>query len=367
MKNFSRFIVGGLCVCCCITEASAHSHLGCEPIVSDWAAEEVRQAAELGLIPGDWSYGERQDYREPIPRTYFRQLAMQFVAVQNHCDDAALNALVARYLAEKDERGEVIDPFVDGYLYDKYAYYLEVVKGRGNGIFDPWGSITREEAAAMLLRAYQVCDKTAVPTIGDEIFSDMDVVSDWAKDSVETMAAWGIMQGLETGDFAPDMTYTIEQCIITFLRLHQKFSEEKPSDFHPMFSYEQCIAIADANAESGAEIYRLEGPVATLSQTRPAQAAMGATYSFSLYYKDGGIKSVDLGLCSYTGIGRLNTGTEIGDFQFSQDGKTLSCTVELDQPIHTGIGTDSMALAHEAGIYHLSIDVETGSAQAVKQ
>lgn len=142
---------------------------------------------------------------------------------------------------------------------------------------------------------------------------------------------------------------------------------EKPSDFQPMFSYEQCIAIANANAESGAEIYRLEGPIATMSQTRPAQAAMRATYSFSLYYKDGGIKSVDLGLCSYTGIGRLSTGTEIRDFQFSQDGKTLSCTVELNQPIYTGIGTDSMALAHEAGIYHISIDVEIGSAQAVKQ
>ena len=163
MKKPFRYISAILCACLFITGASAHSHPGREPIVSDWAAEEIRQAAELGLIPEDWSYGERWDYQEPIPRTYFRQLAMQFVAVQNNCDDAALEALVACYLAEKDEKGEVIDPFVDGYLYDKYAYYLGVVKGRGNGIFDPWGSITRQEAAAMLLRAYQVCDKTALP------------------------------------------------------------------------------------------------------------------------------------------------------------------------------------------------------------
>ncbi len=129
----------------CGISASAHTHPGevsTQPIVSDWAKEEVSKAEKLGLIPRDVS-GWPQDYREPVSRDHFQRIAMEFVALQANCDYTSLLALTDEYRAEKDSDGFVLQPFTDGGPGTAEAYYLGVIKGRGDGSFAPDDPITR--------------------------------------------------------------------------------------------------------------------------------------------------------------------------------------------------------------------------------
>ncbi len=364
MKPFRILFFTTLILGFCITTTSAHFHSDTEqaqPIISDWAQSEVQQATELGLVP-KWDYPQPEDYNAPITRTQFRQIAMQFIAVENNCDESTLNELAGYYMGNKDENGNLIDPFTDGYLNDKYAYYLGVVNGRGNGIFDSDGYITREEAAAMLLRAYQVCDKTAETLTGTVRFPDLETVSTWARESVETIAAWDIMKGMETGNFAPNETYTVEQCILTFLRLHNKYTMEMGEEGTTLFNYDQCInmfagitaATLESNNTGRIETRRVEGPTATFVRM-DAGGVMMASSDFYFIYKNGGMKRVDLGLCSYPGSEQLGANVTVTNCKFSETGDVFTCMVILRDTVPPS----GNIVYHEAGTYSVAIDVNT--------
>lgn len=50
-------------------------------------------------------------------------------------------------------------------------------------------------------------------------FKDSAEVSPWARNDVATVAYWKVMNGVSEGVFAPEGTFSIEQCAATFLRL----------------------------------------------------------------------------------------------------------------------------------------------------
>lgn len=71
---------------------------------------------------------------------------------------------------------------------------LGIISGRGNDIFDPDGSITREEAAVILSNMMDVC---GIPDLNivNERFKDIDDVSDWAVLYVDKVGRNEIMSG----------------------------------------------------------------------------------------------------------------------------------------------------------------------------
>lgn len=50
-------------------------------------------------------------------------------------------------------------------------------------------------------------------------FNDNDTIAPWAVDAVGWVQETGIMQGDENGNFNPSEEHTVEQSIVTFVRL----------------------------------------------------------------------------------------------------------------------------------------------------
>ena len=77
-----------------------------------------------------------------------------------------------------------------------------VIGGYEDGTFRPDAYITREEASAMFVRAYNV------NAIGMLNFADNNDISEWAKTAVTALVGAGVINGYEDGTFLPQATIT---------------------------------------------------------------------------------------------------------------------------------------------------------------
>ncbi len=221
---------------------------------SSWAAEGVSEAIELGMVP------ERlqSDWQLDLTRGDFAQLLVQFLAAQYGYGNKPGSGFStedffedypsrrpaadgtpfskADYLTAEEnntpdffyswqglfsDRVNVFEDVEPGGLaaYINLAYLLGVVKGRDESHYDPDGPITRQEAAALLCRTYQVYG--ALEPKETEPFADADAVASWAAEDVAAMAGWDILHGDENRVFSPLAHYTREQGVLAFLRLYK--------------------------------------------------------------------------------------------------------------------------------------------------
>ncbi|MGS0763669.1 InlB B-repeat-containing protein [Syntrophomonas curvata] len=84
------------------------------------------------------------------------------------------------------------------------------ISGYPDGTFKPDSSITRAEFAAVLVKAFKLQPK------GGKTFND--TAGHWAKDSINTAAAHGIVSGYDAGAFGPDNLITREQVAVMIVR-----------------------------------------------------------------------------------------------------------------------------------------------------
>ena len=96
---------------------------------------------------------------------------------------------------------------------------LGVVNGVGDGKFDPNGTLTREQAATILVRLADAMGHP-LPQAGAS-FADNASIGSWARDAVGRVKAGGIMDGVGSNTFNPKAAYSREQSILTILRLYQ--------------------------------------------------------------------------------------------------------------------------------------------------
>ncbi|MDX8366885.1 bifunctional 2',3'-cyclic-nucleotide 2'-phosphodiesterase/3'-nucleotidase [Cytobacillus sp. IB215665] len=102
------------------------------------------------------------------------------------------------------------------------AFEAGIVTGKTSTIFDPSASITREQAAAMLIRAYNVkMDTTHTPST-ELSYSDASSIGDWAKDYVTSANELGMMTGYLDGSFGPSNTATRAQAAKVIYMLLQQ-------------------------------------------------------------------------------------------------------------------------------------------------
>ncbi|MGE7883774.1 N-acetylmuramoyl-L-alanine amidase [Bacillus sp. NPDC094077] len=82
----------------------------------------------------------------------------------------------------------------------------DIIKGRGTGVFDPEGKVTRAEMAAMLVRAYDLKSQVTGPV--PTKFADLE--NHWGKEEVNILVELKLSLG--TGDgWKPDNSITREQ------------------------------------------------------------------------------------------------------------------------------------------------------------
>lgn len=162
---------------------------------SSWAANEVNQAIDARLVPA----ALRTNYTQAITRAEFCALAV-----------ALYESATGNVITNRQTFSDTNDVNV------QMMAAIGVVNGVGNNMFNPNGSLTREQAATMLARLAEAIGKPLTKRAAT--FSDNGNISSWAIEAVGQIQAAGIMQGMGNNLFSPRATYTREQSIITVLR-----------------------------------------------------------------------------------------------------------------------------------------------------
>ncbi len=173
---------------------------------SDWALADVEKAEALEITDSNKIYR----FRMPISRQDFCELVYSYY--KKYADEVmVVNAG---------------NPFLDTENQDVIVLYaLGIIKGKSETEFAPNDLLTREEAATILLRLISVAHPEWAATELFYEFADIEEISDWAMNSIQTICNMGIMKGVGDNRFASKDTYTTEQAITTLTRVYTSFSK----------------------------------------------------------------------------------------------------------------------------------------------
>lgn len=175
--------------------------LGQTNSVSDWAKEAIDQAvSEQWLSYGDFN----GNYTQNITRERF-------------CDVAYAGLLKNGYEPAHSD----FSPFTDISSPTVSSLYRSgIISGKSETMFAPNDYITREEAATILYRMAKFMN-IDLPDVFDSVYFDDEAeISDWALMAVKVMRDMGVMNGTSDNIFSPDDVYTVEQAIVTMVRLY---------------------------------------------------------------------------------------------------------------------------------------------------
>ncbi|SNS77078.1 Iron Transport-associated domain-containing protein [Anaerovirgula multivorans] len=167
-------------------------------------------------------------------------------------------------LYDADVEGYDISLFEDVNPDEYYAKYIHwaadkgIVKGLGEGKFEPEYAITREQLAVMFVKyaAFAEIDlkevkvtKKSLQEVEDN-FVDEDEISPWARDSVKLMKQSGIMVGKSNNKFYPKASATRAE-VATIIAKILDVLEEKVEDMEVMteVNNEDDIETAEALKE----------------------------------------------------------------------------------------------------------------------
>ena len=106
------------------------------------------------------------------------------------------------------------------YRYVTALYLSEIVSGVGYRYFFPDASLSRQEAAVMMIRLYEKATSHYAPT-GGIVYTDKENISDWATDSIGKISALQIMNGNPDGTFAPSKSLTRAEAAALICRLSE--------------------------------------------------------------------------------------------------------------------------------------------------
>ena len=178
---------------------------------SQWSQDAVNYANECGIIPRGQYLG---DYTIAIERGEIAELII----------NAYENVIGKEYTPESS-------PFSDTYSDAAYAVYeLGIMNGKGEGIFDSYSYVTREEMAKIILSFKAAAENKKLNLSDDSYssFADFEDISGWAKPYVCKASNEGIINGYDDGRFAPKDTVSWEAAIALVTRAVDLKTKSKP-------------------------------------------------------------------------------------------------------------------------------------------
>ena len=168
---------------------------------SKWAADSIETARKINII---------SNFPGAITREEFCELVFNYI--KNFPGSAFSVGIIKHPFTDTDnEHIEVLNA-------------LGIVKGKSETEFAPNGSLTREEAAAILCRLINKIYPGWDATVQYFDFADSGQISDWAMNDIQVICNMGIMQGVGDNRFAPKGLYTTEQAVATLVRVYNKFA-----------------------------------------------------------------------------------------------------------------------------------------------
>lgn len=174
-----------------------------------------------------WYY---EDVSFVVDEGYFKGMSDTIFAPEENVTRAQFVTVLARYAGVEKKLDATKSSFTDvptGTWYTgavTWAAENKIVNGRGNGIFDPMGNITREEMCTILDRWLEAAGETAKLTKTPAEITDMATVSAYATEAVENCVAYGVILGYPDGTFQPKATATRAHVAAILHRLVLKVS-----------------------------------------------------------------------------------------------------------------------------------------------
>lgn len=211
--------------------ASMFTAYAADYTVSDWAAESVERAWDLRLPDKELT---GRDLTQPINREDFCAAVFNLMS---HIADGELSS--DPDLCKFTDVDNMKVTFLCG---------MGIINGKSETEFAPNDSLTREEAATILLRMINKVKPMAATEMWLD-FADLSDISDWALNSVQTICNMGFMEGVGDNRFAPKDTYTEEQALAVLVRI-----------------YDAAEAMDAANPDVTQE-YSFDTPLGTVTQT----------------------------------------------------------------------------------------------------
>ena len=168
------------------------------PAPSEWASKDIDLAYAVGIADTNKDY----IYKNNITREEFCELIYNFCSIVGELvvDDG--------HIVFEDTNNTKV----------QILNTMGIINGKSATKFAPNDYLTREEAATIIVRMVN----KVVPMAATEMwfeYDDINEVSEWASDSIQTISNLGFMNGVGNNNFAPKATYTTEQAIVTLVRV----------------------------------------------------------------------------------------------------------------------------------------------------
>lgn len=180
--------------------------------VSNWAYDDVTSYYLEGLVP----YTLCSDYQNGITR---EELAVL-------CDYLIINT--SGYAVLENPTTSFVDISELEYtnqLSIMRCFVAGIMNGTGDEEFEPNEVVTREQAAAVLVRLFEYILDTECSSLESLSFSDYDDISEWAVEEISKSASEGLLLGNADGTFEPLEEMTREQMFVTLLRVLSSYKE----------------------------------------------------------------------------------------------------------------------------------------------
>ncbi len=108
------------------------------------------------------------------------------------------------------------------------AHHRGLAQGYEDNTFRPDALITREEAASLLVRAYDILQGIQQDPPGESpLYADQEAISDWARDSVQKARQMGMFTGRSENHFTPKANITRAETAAALNRLLSTLTDEE--------------------------------------------------------------------------------------------------------------------------------------------
>ncbi|RJE86116.1 metallophosphoesterase [Paenibacillus sp. 1011MAR3C5] len=185
-----------------------------------YALLEYRKAF-LDVASGHWAAA---DIMELSAKHIIEGVSADRYAPERDVTRAEFAALLVRALGMKGESAAAFsDVTADAWYANavNLAVQAGIVNGVGDGLFKPNASVTRQEMAAMIVRAYSFRNEEAAGDFGKAPFSDTASAPLWAQQAIAAAHGLELMQGFPSQAFKPDGFGTRAQSASLLLNLLQ--------------------------------------------------------------------------------------------------------------------------------------------------
>ena len=206
---------------------------------SNWAAEDIITAISMGYLDDDPdAFGYQPAVTDLLGSDYTRAITRgQFAALAVRYYETLMSDITGEDYTIAVNPGD--DVFADstGNTDMAKAYTLGILGGYNSapdrsGVYvGPNDLITREQAATMLTRlmeqlidAFNEVGRTGWTVWYADNLPFTDSISDWAYDGVRAAYGVGAMTGTTSTTFSAKANYTIEQSIVTLMRIDNNWA-----------------------------------------------------------------------------------------------------------------------------------------------